>query len=82
MTENANHWEEASETQFYQIRLKGHLHPDWSEWFDGMTINQEENGETLLSGYICDQSALFGIFLKIQNLGITLLSVINTSPEM
>jgi hypothetical protein len=80
--ENANLWIEKPESQFYQIRLKGHLNLDWSEWFGGLTISQEENGETLLSGYICDQSALFGIFLKIQNLGITLLSVINTTPEM
>jgi hypothetical protein len=82
LTENTNLWREKSEAQFYQIRLKGYLNPDWSDWFDGLTIRHEENGETLLSGFIADQSALFGIFLKIQNLGITLLSVINTKPPI
>jgi hypothetical protein len=63
------------EARYYQIRLKGYLNPDWSEWFDGLSIRHEE-GVTLLTGLVKDQSALFGIFLKIQNLGLTLLSVI------
>lgn len=64
-----------SEARYYQIRLKGYLNPDWSEWFDDLSINHDEEGTTLLAGLIKDQSALFGIFLKIQNLGLTLLSV-------
>lgn len=70
-----------SEAQYYQIRIKGHINQDWSEWFGGLAIRHEENGNTLLSGLIEDQAALFGLFLKIQNLGLTLLSVNNTLPE-
>lgn len=77
--QNTNISRNHSEAQYYQIRLKGYLNPDWSDWFDGLAINHTENGETVLSGLIQDQSALFGIFLKIQNLGLTLLSVINTT---
>ena len=72
---------EKSEAQYYQIRIKGYISPDWSEWFEGMNIRHEENGNTLISGLVEDQAALFGIFLKIQNLGLTLLSVNNTLPE-
>ena len=79
---NSNLWGENSEAKFYQIRLKGYLKADWFDWFDGLSISHEENGETLLSGYIPDQSALFGIFLKIQNLEITLLSVISTKSQV
>ncbi len=64
-----------TEEQYYQIRLKGQLSPDWSDWFQGFTISQAENGDTVLSGNVKDQAALFGIFLVIQNLGMTLLSV-------
>ncbi len=70
-----------SEARYYQIRLKGYLSSDWSEWFDGLAISYEENGEILLSGLIQDQSALFGLFIKIQSLGITLLSVNNTGSK-
>ena len=72
---------EKSEAQYYQIRIKGHISQDWSEWFEGLNIRHEETGNTLLSGLVEDQAALFGLFLKIQNLGLTLLSVNNTLPE-
>lgn len=66
-----------SEERYYEIRLKGHLSLDWSEWFDGLNITHEPNGNTLLSGPVKDQAALFGLFNRIQNLGLTLLSVIS-----
>jgi hypothetical protein len=69
------------DAQFYRIRIKDHLDQSWSDWIDGLTIKHEENGETLLSGYLKDQSALFGIFLRIQKLGLTLLSV-NKSDQL
>lgn len=80
--EHTNISRNQSEAQYYQIRLKGYINPNWSEWFDRLDISHEENGETLLSGLIQDQSALFGIFLKIQNLGLTLVSVNNASPKL
>ncbi len=59
----------------YQIRVGGHLRPEWSEWFDGMSITHEDNGETVLSGLIVDQSALFGLLIKVRDLGLTLIAV-------
>jgi hypothetical protein len=59
----------------YRICVKGYLGPEWSEWFDGLTITQDENGNTLLSGLIVDQAALYGLLNKIRDLGLTLLSV-------
>jgi len=61
--------------QFYQIKIKGHLDPGWAEWFGEFTIIHEPNGETLLAGPVVDQSALFGLLLKIRDLNLTLLSL-------
>lgn len=60
----------------YSIRVRGQVGPEWSEWFDGMTITCDETNETLLSGQVVDQAALYGILNKIQALGLTLLSVL------
>jgi hypothetical protein len=60
---------------FYQIKVKGHLDLHWREWFDGMTISHEANGETVLAGPVIDQAALHGLLLKIRDLNLTLLSV-------
>ncbi len=59
----------------YQIRIEGHLNHDWTAWFDGMIVTLEKNGETLLTGPIPDQSALFGLLRKVRDLGIPLVSV-------
>ena len=59
----------------YQIRVKGHLGQEWSAWFDGLTIANVEQGEAILSGIIVDQAALFGVLLKIRDLGLPLLAV-------
>jgi hypothetical protein len=60
----------------YRIRVKGQVGPEWSEWFDGMTITYDEHHETILSGQLLDQAALYGILNKIQALGLPLLSVV------
>jgi hypothetical protein len=60
----------------YCIRVKGQVGPEWSEWFGGMTITSDETNETLLSGQVVDQAALYGILNQIQALGLTLLSVL------
>ena len=65
----------------YQIKIKGHLDPRWSEWFDGLTITHEPNGETTLSGPVVDQPALFGLLLKIRDLNLTLLSLNRIEPD-
>jgi hypothetical protein len=59
----------------YRIRVKGHLPPEWSEWFDDMTITLEPDGDTILSGLVVDQPALHGLLIKVRDLGLTLISV-------
>jgi hypothetical protein len=59
----------------YQIRLKGHLGRQWTDWFDGLTITLEDNGDTLLTGPVADQAALHGLLKKVRDLGLTLLSL-------
>ncbi len=64
-----------SNAQYYEIRLKGHLDDRWAEWFEGLTITLEDNGNTLLSGPVADQAALHGLLKKVRDLGLPLLSV-------
>jgi hypothetical protein len=59
----------------YKIRIKGHLDPEWSDWFEGLTVTLEEDGETLLTGPVIDQAALHGLLKKVRDLGMPLLSV-------
>lgn len=59
----------------YQIRVKSHLGPGWTDWFEGLTIACEENGDTLLTGALIDQAALHGLLKKVRDLGILLISV-------
>lgn len=59
----------------YEIRLKGHLNPQWAAWFEGLSITLEDNGETLLAGPVADQAALHGLLKKVRDLGLPLLSV-------
>jgi hypothetical protein len=64
----------------YQIRIKGHLGHQWTDWFEGLTITLEENGETLLTGPVVDQAALHGLLRKVRDLGMPLLSVNRVEP--
>jgi len=67
--------EDHCEPGLYEIRIKGHLDDRWVDWFGGMTITLEENGETLLTGPVVDQAALYGLLKKVRDLGLPLRSV-------
>lgn len=59
----------------YRIQVQGRLDARWSEWFGGLAINVQEDGVTALVGPVADQSALFGVLMRIRDLGLALLSV-------
>jgi hypothetical protein len=61
----------------YQIRVKGHLGSQWTDWFGGLTVTLEDNGETLLTGPVVDQAALHGLIKKVRDLGMPLVSVVS-----
>ena len=64
----------------YQIRIKGHLGSQWTDWFEGLTITLEDNGDTLLTGPVVDQAALHGLLKKVRDLGMPLVSVSPVEP--
>jgi hypothetical protein len=66
---------EPGQRMVYQIRVNGHLGGQWTDWFDGLTITREENGDTLLSGPSLDQATLYGVLRKMRDLGMTIVSV-------
>ena len=70
-----NHPEGRDEPVVYQIRVRGVLDADWSEWFDGLTVCPQQSGNTVLAGPVRDQSALHGLLAKIRDLGLPLLSI-------
>ena len=64
-----------SQPVVYQIRIKGQLGSQWTDWFEGLTITLEDNGDTLLTGPVVDQAALHGLLKKVRDLGMPLVSV-------
>ena len=69
-----------SKSMIYQIRLKGHLGSQWTDWFEGLTITLEKDGDTLLTGPVIDQAALHGLLKKVRDLGLPLVSVSPVEP--
>jgi len=65
----------------YQIRIKGHLGSQWTDWFEGLTITLEEDSNTLLTGPVVDQAALHGLLKKVRDLGMPLVSVNPVEPD-
>ncbi len=80
MSEADTATEDQHEPGLYAIRIKGHLENRWANWFEGLTVTLEENGETLLTGPVVDQSALHGLLRKVRDLGMPLISVIPHEP--
>lgn len=62
-------------SDFCEIIVKGHLDIDWSGWFEGLTVTHNDKGETMLSGQIRDQAALYGIIAKVRDMGLFLILV-------
>ena len=75
MSNKLNPKTDPSQPVVYQIRLKGHLGGEWTDWFGGLTITLEEDGDTLLTGPVVDQAALHGLLKKVRDLGMPLVSV-------
>ncbi len=75
MSETHASTEDQYEPGLYEIRLKGHLNDRWADWFEGLTITLEDQGDTLLTGLVVDQAALHGLLKKVRDLGMPLVSV-------
>ena len=80
MSNKLNQITDPSQPMVYQIRIKGHLGRQWTDWFGGLTITLEDNGDTLLTGPVVDDAALHGLLKKVRDLGMPLLSVNRVEP--
>lgn len=67
--------------QCYEIRIKGHVSADWSDWFHGLVVTNLESGQARISGPIPDQAALHGVLAQIYALNLTLLEVRRVAPD-
>jgi hypothetical protein len=65
----------------YEIRVTGHLSSRWAAWFDGLSLDREDDGTTVIRGPIVDQTALHGVLQKLRDLGVPLISVTQLRPE-
>jgi len=72
---------DSSESTVYKIRIKGQLDSQWADWFEGLTITLDDNGDTLLTGPIVDQAALHGLLKRVRDSGMTLISVCPVSSH-
>jgi hypothetical protein len=81
MSNKLNPKTDPGQPMVYQIRIKGHLGSQWTDWFEGLTITLEEDGDTLLTGPVIDQAALHGLLKKVRDLGLPLVSVSPVEPD-
>jgi len=66
---------EPGQPRTYQIRIKGHLGPQWTDWFGGLAVTLDDSGDTLLTGPVIDQAALHGLLRKVRDVGLPLISI-------
>jgi len=81
MAHKRNAHTDPGQPTIYQIRIKGHLGGQWTDWFGGLSITQDDNGDTLLTGAVVDQAALHGLLRRVRDLGMPLLSVMRLNPD-
>ena len=81
MSNKRNPKTDQGQSTVYQIRIRGHLSDQWTGWFEGLTITLEEDGDTLLTGPVVDQPALFGLLKKVRDLGLPLVSINCAEPS-
>ena len=81
MSKTPNSKIDKSQPPVYEIRIKGHLGSQWTDWFEGLTITLEDSGDTLLTGMVTDQAALYGLLKKVRDLGMPLVSVSPLEPD-
>ena len=82
MSNEINAKREKAQPTAYQIRIKGHLGRNFTDWFEGLAIQLTDNGETLLTGPVIDQAALHGVLKRVRDVGLPLLSVIYVEPGL
>lgn len=82
MSDKSRSASDPNQPAIYQIRIKGHLSRQWTEWFGGMNITLEESGDTSLTGTVVDQAALHGLLKKVRDLGMPLISVNRVRPDL
>ena len=80
MSNKLNPNNDPRQPKVYEIRVKGHLGCQWTEWFGGLTITLEDNGDTLITGPVVDQAAMHGLLKKVRDLGMPLISVNRVQP--
>ena len=80
MSNKRNTTTDSDQPMVYQIRITGYLGREWTDWFDGLAITLEDNGDTLLTGPVVDQAALHGLLKKVRDLGMPLVSVKRARP--
>ncbi len=66
---------QSGHSNIVQIKVKGHLDSQWSDWFDNLAITLGTDGTTLLTGPVVDDAALHGLLKKVRDSGMRLLSV-------
>ncbi|MCZ8517803.1 hypothetical protein O9H85_37080 [Paenibacillus filicis] len=81
MSETQGTTKDHHEPELYEFRLKGHLDARWNYWFDGLSLTHERDGTTVLIVQVADQPALHGLFRKVRDLGLPLVSVIQIDPK-
>jgi len=81
MDEHRGSTDHRHEATRYQIRLKGHLDSRWADWLGGMSLTHTGDGTTVVTGPVADQAALHGLLQKLRDMGVTLVSVNQTTGD-